>query len=70
MTEIHEKKFYVIGISLPIIGMILLLLSKVPLMDWISILAAVVSISGTICINILYLRLIKRISKLKWIFIN
>lgn len=65
MTEIHEEKFYVFGISLPIIGMILLLLSKVPLMDWISILAAVVSISGTICINILYLRLIKRISKLK-----
>ena len=64
MTEIQEKKFFVVGISLPIIGMIFLLLSKVPLIDWLSILAAVVAISGIIYINIIYLKLIKRISNL------
>ena len=64
MTEIQEKKFFVVGISLPIIGMIFLLLSRVPLIDWLSILAAVVAISGIIYINIIYLKLIKRISNL------
>ena len=64
MTEINEKKFHVAGISLPIIGMIFLLLSRVYLIDWLSMFAAVVAISGIICINILYLKLIRRISNL------